>query len=120
MSFRKSYHEVGILVLRVLDSVDRALRCIYVRPIFGAPVTAKKNNLLKQWELGTQRVLRAVRVERGILQRPLSRQLGRAENYVTLIETGQRKCTVAEACEIAHALGDDPADVLARIARYKS
>jgi transcriptional regulator with XRE-family HTH domain len=83
-------------------------------------VTAKKNNLLKQWELGTQRVLRAVRVERGVHQRPLSRQLGRAENYVTLIETGQRKCSVAEACEIAHALGADPGEVLMRIAHWKA
>jgi transcriptional regulator with XRE-family HTH domain len=80
---------------------------------------ARKNNRLKLWELGTQRVLRSVRVERGLKQRELSRKVGRSETYVTLIETGQRKCTVAEACELAEALGSDPALVLARIAKWE-
>ena len=43
----------------------------------------------------------------------------RSETYMTLIETGQRKCTVAEACELAEAMGVSPADVLVRIANWK-
>jgi transcriptional regulator with XRE-family HTH domain len=79
----------------------------------------RTNNRLKQWELGTQRILRSVRVERGLKQRELSRKLGRSETYVTLIETGQRKCTVAEACELAEAMGADPAALLMRIANFR-
>jgi transcriptional regulator with XRE-family HTH domain len=81
-------------------------------------MTRNKNNRLRQWELGTQRVLRAVRVEKGLKQRDLSRSLNRAENYVTLIETGHRKCTVAEACELAIAMGVDPTLVLNRIVNW--
>lgn len=79
-----------------------------------------KNNRLKQWELGTQRVLRGTRVERGLKQREVSRLVNRAENYLTLIETGQRKCTVAEACELAEAMGVNPIEVLIRIANWKA
>ena len=78
-----------------------------------------KNNRLKQWELGTQRVLRGTRVERGLKQREVSRLVNRSETYMTLIETGQRKCTVAEACELAVAMGVDPAELLGRIANWK-
>ena len=78
-----------------------------------------KNDRLKQWELGTQRILRATRVERGLKQREVSRMVDRSETYMTLIETGQRKCTVAEACELAEAMGVNPADVLVRIANWK-
>jgi hypothetical protein len=46
--------------------------------------------------------------------------MNRAENYMTLIETGQRKCTVAEACELAEEMGVDPAEMLTRIANWKS
>jgi len=82
-------------------------------------VQRNKNNRLKLWELGTQRVLRGARNERGLKQREVSRLLGRAENYVTLIETGQRKCTVAEACELAEAMGADPLEIFERIVNYK-
>jgi transcriptional regulator with XRE-family HTH domain len=79
-----------------------------------------KNNRLRLWELATQRVLRATRVERGLKQREVSRRMSRAENYMTLIETGQRKCTVAEACELAVEMGVDPAEMLSRIANWKN
>lgn len=82
-------------------------------------MTRNKNNRLKQWELATQRVLRATRVERGLKQREVSRLVGRTETYMTLIETGQRKCTVAEACELALVMGVDPAGVLMRIANWQ-
>jgi transcriptional regulator with XRE-family HTH domain len=81
-------------------------------------VQRKKNKRLAKWELATQSVLRGTRNELRLKQREVSRLVERAENYVTLIETGQRKCTVAEACELAEAMGVDPLEMFTRIVSH--
>ena len=75
---------------------------------------------LAQRQLALQRILRATRVEHDLKQRELSRTLGRSENYITLIETGQRKCSVPEFFELLETIGADPVEVLTRIARWSS
>jgi transcriptional regulator with XRE-family HTH domain len=64
------------------------------------------------------RVLRGVRVERGLKQRELSRKLKKAENYITKIETGERRCDVPEFFELCEAMGVDPIEIFTRVARW--
>ena len=79
---------------------------------------ARKPTLRNRRHLAMQRVLRATRVERGYKQRELSEKLGRASNYVTLIETGQRRCDIPEFFELVEAIGADPVAVFTRIAQW--
>ena len=63
-------------------------------------------------------VLRATRTERGLTQRELSAKLGRASNYITKVETGERRLDVIEFFEIADSLGVDPVVLFTRVARW--
>jgi hypothetical protein len=85
----------------------------HCRSLFGAGMKIKGNR-----KLATQRVLRALRVEYGVKQRELSRKLKRYETYITVIETGQRECSIPEFFEIVEALGADPVEVFTRIAKW--
>jgi hypothetical protein len=63
-------------------------------------------------------VLRATRLERGLTQSVLSKKLRHSENYITKIETGERRLDVVEFFEIAQALDVDPVTLFTRIARW--
>jgi Helix-turn-helix len=63
-------------------------------------------------------VLRATRMEKGLTGRELSQKLRHAPNYVTKIETGERRLDVVEFFEIAQALGVDPVTLFTRVARW--
>jgi hypothetical protein len=63
-------------------------------------------------------VLRATRLERGFTQLALSQKLRHSENYITKIETGERRLDVVEFFEIAQALDVDPVTLFTRIARW--
>lgn len=63
-------------------------------------------------------VLRASRLEAGLKQSELSQKLGRAENYITKIETGEQRLQFLDFLEIADALGVDALRLTERILRW--
>jgi transcriptional regulator with XRE-family HTH domain len=67
--------------------------------------------------------LRAFLVERreiaGLRQVDLAKRLGRTQSYVSNIEIGQKRIALIELIEWAEALGFDPEDAIAKIAKLK-
>jgi transcriptional regulator with XRE-family HTH domain len=63
-------------------------------------------------------VLRATRVEAGLTQLQLSDKMGRANNYITKVETGERRLAFLDFLEIATHLGIDPQKLMERILRW--
>jgi transcriptional regulator with XRE-family HTH domain len=63
-------------------------------------------------------VIRATRIDRGLTQRELSAKLRRAPNYITKIETGERRLDTVEFFDIADALGVDPIVLFTRVANW--
>tara|TARA_R110000824_G_scaffold3839_11_gene18396 strand:+ start:20300 stop:20539 length:240 start_codon:yes stop_codon:yes gene_type:complete len=59
--------------------------------------------------------LRDLRREKGVTQMQLSERLGRVQSYISNIERGERRLDVIEFAEIAHALGEEPSKLYARI-----
>lgn len=62
-------------------------------------------------------VLREAREKAGLSQIGLAREMGRTENYINLVENGQRLPNVCEFMTIAQAMGADPAELIARAGR---
>jgi len=65
-------------------------------------------------------VLAALRKKRGLSQRQLSRQLNMHPMTIMRLELDRRDLTLVEYLEIANALGEDPAVVLAQALRGNS
>ncbi len=63
------------------------------------------------------RNLREVREKAGVQQIDLSAKLGKAPNYISRIETYERRLGVVDIVLIARALGISPAKFFAKIAR---
>lgn len=63
-------------------------------------------------------VLRATRAEAGLTQLELSEKMGRANNYITKVETGERRLVFLDFLEIADQLGIDPQKLMERILRW--
>jgi transcriptional regulator with XRE-family HTH domain len=63
-------------------------------------------------------VLRASRTEKGLTQRQLAEKLGRAENFVNKVETGERRLDLIEFFQLAEGLGVDPIVLFTRIANW--
>lgn len=57
-------------------------------------------------------VLLTARKEAGFTQSEFARRLGRRQQFVSLYETGERRLDVVEFCDVARALGLDPAIIL--------
>jgi transcriptional regulator with XRE-family HTH domain len=55
------------------------------------------------------------RLEAGMTQRALARELGRANSHVSMIERGQRRIDTLELYLIARALAVEPAELFRRI-----
>lgn len=62
-------------------------------------------------------VLREAREKAGISQAALSRQMKRTENYINLVENGQRLPNLCEFIEIVRAFGGDAGELTAQIVR---
>ncbi|MBL8553707.1 MAG: helix-turn-helix transcriptional regulator [Phenylobacterium sp.] len=62
-------------------------------------------------------VVRTAREEAGLTQAEVARRIGRDQSHVSLIERSQRRLDVVEFDKIARAIGVDPVDLFARIAR---
>ena len=58
-----------------------------------------------------------LRKAKGMNQRELAAALGREQNYVARIETGQRRVDLIEWIQLLRALGVDPEQEIARLIR---
>ncbi|KQS57727.1 hypothetical protein ASG17_00820 [Brevundimonas sp. Leaf363] len=56
--------------------------------------------------------LGTARRDAGLTQVELAGRLGRPQSFVSKVERGERRVDVVEFCEIAEALGKDPARLL--------
>ncbi|RJL53465.1 helix-turn-helix domain-containing protein [Pectobacterium carotovorum] len=67
------------------------------------------------------KILREVRIEKGMTQENLANALGRPQSFVAKIENGERRLDIVEFIHIARLLSLDPANIIAKIpAKYKS
>jgi len=62
-------------------------------------------------------ILKEARVKAGLRQSDLAERLGRAQGHISLIECGQRRIDVEEFFEIAQAIGVDPVELFAEVAK---
>ncbi|ELW2862246.1 helix-turn-helix transcriptional regulator [Salmonella enterica] len=58
------------------------------------------------------KLLRSVRIERGITQTQLAESLGKPQSFVAKVENGERRLDVIEFATIARLLSIDPAEIL--------
>lgn len=56
--------------------------------------------------------LTAVRNAAGVTQVELAERLGKPQSFVSKVERGERRLDVIEFCQVAEALGRDPAELL--------
>jgi transcriptional regulator with XRE-family HTH domain len=63
------------------------------------------------------RFLASARVAAGVTQVELAGRLGRAQSFVSKVERGERRLDVIEFCQVAEALGRDPAELLREFIR---
>jgi transcriptional regulator with XRE-family HTH domain len=49
----------------------------------------------------------------GLTQAQFARILGRRQQFISLFETGERRLDIVEFCDVARALGLDPAAMIA-------
>jgi transcriptional regulator with XRE-family HTH domain len=63
------------------------------------------------------RNLRAVREDAGMSQTALCVRLGKADNYISRIESAERSVGIVEIVKIGRALGIPPEELFARIIR---
>ncbi|WP_295240169.1 helix-turn-helix transcriptional regulator [uncultured Brevundimonas sp.] len=61
----------------------------------------------------------SVRKAAGITQVELAERLGKPRSFVSKIERGERRLDVIEFCQVAEALGYEPADLLDEFAKSK-
>lgn len=52
----------------------------------------------------------------GVTQVELAERLGRPQSFVSKVERGERRLDVIEFCQVAEALGRDPAEMLGAFA----
>ena len=67
-----------------------------------------------------QRVLRALRQEKGVTQVGLAELLGRPQSYISKVESGERKVDLPELDEICRALGTNLETLVRRYKRELS
>ncbi|EKK5221829.1 helix-turn-helix transcriptional regulator [Cronobacter sakazakii] len=61
------------------------------------------------------KLLRSVRIDRGITQSQLAKSLGKPQSFVAKVENGERRLDVIEFAAIARLLSLDPAEILNEI-----
>lgn len=75
--------------------------------------------------LGTNRhaamvaIIRAERTAAGLRQIDVAKRLHQKQQWVALIEAGQRRVAVVEFIAIAEAIGFDPVDAMRKIAKIR-
>lgn len=58
----------------------------------------------------------SVRKAAGITQVELAERLGKPQSFVSKVERGERRLDVIEFCQVAEAIGQDPAKLLQEFA----
>lgn len=61
----------------------------------------------------------SVRKAVGITQVELAERLGKPQSFVSKVERGERRLDVIEFCQVAEALGRDPAELLREFVELK-
>lgn len=56
----------------------------------------------------------------GVTQAELAARLGKPQSFVSKVERGERRLDVVEFCQVAEALGFDPAQLLRAFAHPES
>ena len=56
--------------------------------------------------------LASTRKDAGVTQAELAARLGKPQSFVSKVERGERRLDVIEFCQVAEALGVDPAKLL--------
>lgn len=59
----------------------------------------------------------AARKQAGVTQVELAERLGKPQPFVSYVERGERRLDVIEFCVVARALGYDPEELFARLAK---
>jgi transcriptional regulator with XRE-family HTH domain len=77
----------------------------------------RPNSVFSDEYVAIRRHLRRARLAGGLSQRALAGRIGKACSHVSMIERGQRRVDTLELFAIARALGRDPVDFFAAIAR---
>jgi transcriptional regulator with XRE-family HTH domain len=62
-------------------------------------------------------VLVDARKEAGMTQAQLAAAVGKDQSFISIIEGGQRRVDVIEFCALARAMGHDPQDLFAKLAK---
>jgi transcriptional regulator with XRE-family HTH domain len=62
-----------------------------------------------------QRLLIALRKEKGLTQTEVAARLKRPQSFVAKYEGGERRLDVIEFLDVAHALGADPQEIIASL-----
>jgi hypothetical protein len=87
------------------------------------PRRAAESGMSRTLDARRHEILRAFLVERrksaGLRQIDLAKRLGRTQSYVSNIEIGQKRIALIELIEWAEAIGFDPEDAIAEIAKIK-
>src|SRR5262245_38965982 len=65
-------------------------------------------------------LIRAERKAAGLRQVDLAKRLGEQQQWVALVERGQRRISVVEFLALAQAIGFDPAKATKKLARIKN
>jgi transcriptional regulator with XRE-family HTH domain len=63
------------------------------------------------------RNVRRLRLAKGLSQEQLADDSGFSQQYISMLESGQRNPTVVSVYMLAQALGAEPADLLKRISK---
>lgn len=61
------------------------------------------------------KLLRSVRIDRGITQSQLAESLGKPQSFIAKVENGERRLDVIEFAAIARLLSLDPAEILSAV-----
>jgi hypothetical protein len=87
------------------------------------PQRAAGTRMSRTLDTRRHEALRAFLVERrkiaGLRQVDLAKRLGRSQSYVSNIEIGQKRIALIELIEWAEAIGFDPEEAIAEIAKIK-
>lgn len=61
------------------------------------------------------KILRSLRIEKGLTQLELANALGRPQSFVSKYESGERRLEVVEFIDVCRALEEDPSRIITKL-----